>query len=446
MNTTQSKLIGTGMVFFSLFIIFVFFTYDFGTKKHKSPTLEKPISKNTSAFQGCKFINLSDGFDSEDPKFKRFIEKFAELASKDKQSIHTDKKTLLEDPTLKMFENEALENSECGAGAANFLAFIYSSMDLKEKANAYYKISLDFFSKAKKSERVMKYLCHGDNPLILPDQKAQHCQILIDAQDWTPDKHDKLMAYYTLVPYYCEKNKIKELATLCLKADDKTTQHLCTAQSQLLVMQLERKNIHEGATQLYDLLEEISKYDDNGTTESTLASGYLQGKIIPKNLSRAIYWYEKGLEKVTDGKLQHLIMLNDLAAAYSENNDHLNSFRHFKRAAELGFVLSQYNLSKDYAQGRGTIRDYKKSYAWVSIAIAQGLPGSNGITALENHTNAENLKTWLEYKLKKQDNTGEALKEAEALAQQYFNEYVLNEKPEIKKKDDLLSKVKEWLG
>ena len=114
--------------------------------------------------------------------------------------------------------------------------------------------------------------------------------------------------------------------------------------------------------------------------------------------------------------------MNNMCVAYEMERDYVQAFKCYERAATMGYALSQMNVAKLYMQGRGTIQDYAKAYAWISVSVAQGLDR-------DRQADAEKVKNALNYELKNQDKTGAAVSCAEDLSRSYYKQYVLHEKP-----------------
>ena len=66
-----------------------------------------------------------------------------------------------------------------------------------------------------------------------------------------------------------------------------------------------------------------------------LAVLYVMGKGVPRDIAEAVKWY--------------------------------------RRAADQGNALAQYNLGMRYSEGDGVPQDLIEAYAWLSLASAQGL-------------------------------------------------------------------------
>ena len=78
----------------------------------------------------------------------------------------------------------------------------------------------------------------------------------------------------------------------------------------------------------------------------------------------------------------------------------------YRKAAEQGNVDAQFNLGVMYSDGSGVAQDYKQSYAWFSSAAANG------------HSNAVKARDIMAKRL-----TPAALAEGQQLATRYFEQY-----------------------
>ena len=78
----------------------------------------------------------------------------------------------------------------------------------------------------------------------------------------------------------------------------------------------------------------------------------------------------------------------------------------FRKAAEQGDANAQFNLGVMYGSGRGVPQNYKQSYVWSSVSLANGFGD-----AKEEQDNAS------------QKLTPSELSEAQALAAEYFEKY-----------------------
>lgn len=80
-----------------------------------------------------------------------------------------------------------------------------------------------------------------------------------------------------------------------------------------------------------------------------------------------------------------------------------------------------YQLALMYQNGEGVIQNYEQAYAWASVATAVGFVGFQNKNSQKL---AEQLRNGLAFSLSLQDQTGQQLKQAKALAQQYYDQYV----------------------
>lgn len=323
---------------------------------------------------------------------------------------------LNQDESLKKI---AIENNDCGAHSASRLASIFSHFGLKEKANTYHKIVLDFAKKD--NTTAIARLCSYDTTIsnllgydsvATKEQKLHYCKLVIKNQ--TEDS--KLFAVSFLGELYFDEKKEDDLIELCNKAgDSKNICHLLYLFP--LADKLYKEKKYERAIKFY---EKIEPYDIKGNyfVDGQLAEMYAQGNGTAINYSMAIFWYKKALERSYSDELYAMIM-NDLGVVYDHQKDFVSAFKCYKQAAIMGNATGQRNLALDYLDGHGTIQDYHEAYAWVSLAIAQGLG--------KNQQGTEKIRDWLTYNLIAQDKTRNELMHAKNLAQKYYKKYILNE-------------------
>ncbi len=175
----------------------------------------------------------------------------------------------------------------------------------------------------------------------------------------------------------------------------------------------------------------IQKLNDNalnqGESESKfeLVRIYSEGKVAPKNISKASKWikaladdgneylltelaYRKdiGSEETRKLALQYLYaytqynigslylsgfnIYSNIAAEYnqenlSENkkeNFYSNAFRYFKLSASQGYCPAQHNLGYMYYSGLGTAKNYKESLFWTEKAAKECYYFDYGIHSL----------------------------------------------------------------
>ena len=76
-----------------------------------------------------------------DEIIQAFRKKIPDQLSGDDKSIQKTKMSFLHDASIAKMN---IENNECGASSAYYLGNAYFSIDLKEKANEYHKMAVDF--------------------------------------------------------------------------------------------------------------------------------------------------------------------------------------------------------------------------------------------------------------------------------------------------------------
>ena len=108
----------------------------------------------------------------------------------------------------------------------------------------------------------------------------------------------------------------------------------------------------------------------NVSQQFFLGRFYIEGKGVPENDAKAVYW--------------------------------------FRRAADQGHASAQYYLGYMYENGKGVPKNDAQAYVWLSIAAAQG------------HTDAK-----LESFMVKQKLTHEQIMESQKLSSEYWKKYVV---------------------
>ncbi|QIN36836.1 SEL1-like repeat protein [Legionella longbeachae] len=342
------------------------------------------------------------------------------------KTLGSNEEEVKKNRTLFLHQDESLkkiliENNECGASSASRLANIYSQFGLKDQANKYHKIVIGLAEKG--NATAIERLCSYDNKIssmlgydsvTTKEQKLHFCKLVIKNEK----SDSKFFAVAFLGQLYFDENKEDELFDLCNKAGD-SKDHCYMLYLFPLSDKLYKEKKYERAIKFYEKIEPL---DTKGIyfVAWQLAEIYAQGNGTAIDYSAAISWYEKALEKKYNDKLYAMIM-NDMCVAYDNQKDFVNAFNCYKQAAIMGNATAQRNLAIDYLNGHGTIQDYHESYAWISVAIAQGLS--------KNQDGAEKIRDWLTYNLIAQDKKGNELMHAKELAQKYYKQYVLHESP-----------------
>ncbi|KTD02463.1 sel1 repeat family protein [Fluoribacter gormanii] len=332
------------------------------------------------------------------------------------KTLGSNEEEVKKNRTLFLHQDESLkkiliENNECGANSASRLANIYSHFGFKDKANEYHKIVLDFAEKG--NATAIENLCDYDS-VTTEEQKVHFCKLVIE----NAKEDSKISAVHFLGQLYFEESKEDDLLELCNKAGDNKS-HCHMLYLFPLADKFYKEKQYERAIKFY---EKIEPYDTQGIylIANQLAEIYAHGMGTGINYSAAIAWYKKALEKNYNDTLYSAIM-NNMGNVYNLQKDFVNSFKCYKQAAIMGSAQGKRNVAIQYLYGHGIIQDYQEAYAWINVAIAQGLD--------ENQDSAEQMKNWLNYKLIEQDKTGNELKHAKELAQKYYKKYVLHESP-----------------
>lgn len=326
--------------------------------------------------------------------------------------------TLVSD-TQTSFKKIVTEDNHCAAYLASRLANIYSFYGLNEEANEYHQIIVDYAEKGEMA--AISHMCthdslvrniRGNELTITKDQKLYFCKLIIEhASD-----DSKYSAVSFLARLYYDESNETALFDLCKKAG-KSKDNCLMLYLFPLADKLYKEKKYGRAINFY---KQIEPYDTKGNyiVAGHLAEMYAQGKGTTVNHSAAIFWYKQSLKKTHNDLLFALIM-NDMGVTYEEQQDFVNAYKSYKQAAIMGNATAQRNLSLSYIKGHGTIQDFQEAYAWLSVAIAQGLS--------IDLKQAENNRDWLANKLMLENKTGSQLKEAQNRAKTYYKKYVLHE-------------------
>lgn len=118
-----------------------------------------------------------------------------------------------------------------------------------------------------------------------------------------------------------------------------------------------------------DIFLEEAQYGDT-LSQLFLGDIYLEGKEVPQNIQKAIFWYEKA---VKGGEIDAAIKL---AQIYHSNSlgslDEKSAFQFFKVAADSGVSEAQFMLGEYYSKGKGTNVDVAEGKRWYKEAYQQG--------------------------------------------------------------------------
>ena len=116
-----------------------------------------------------------------------------------------------------------------------------------------------------------------------------------------------------------------------------------------------------------------SQYEDvnyNMTPVISLGGMYFNGWGVRQDVTDAVKWYRRAAEQGDE------VSQYNLGAIYAYGQgvpqDGLEAVKWFRQAADQGNPDAQFNLGKMYATGRGVQRDSVEAQKWFSLAAAQG--------------------------------------------------------------------------
>jgi TPR repeat protein len=152
----------------------------------------------------------------------------------------------------------------------------------------------------------------------------------------------------------------------------------------------------------------------NVTAQINLAQMLAYGKGIPQDFVEAARWWHKLAEQGDSGAQAALAGLYYQGNGVARNVDTAVSL--WREAAQQGHVEAQRNLGLLYGKGQGVAQDDVQAYAWLSAAAAQ----DDSVAAKSRDYARSQLH-------------GERWQQAEALAHEYAQKYVLPFKEQNKR-------------
>ena len=101
-----------------------------------------------------------------------------------------------------------------------------------------------------------------------------------------------------------------------------------------------------------------------------LAESYLYGKLVPKNVTEALFWFDKTWEEI------NAVDLYNIGYAYDTGDtvfiDKAKAVKYYRMAAEKGYSTAQHNLGVCYEKGTGVEKDINAAKYWYEKSAAQG--------------------------------------------------------------------------
>lgn len=422
----ENKHIGLILISFIIFVLIVIY-YGHMKTSNNVTMLKNSVIKSTN-----NPPSYSTSQEDDCPEVDVFINKFKNSYKEGENQLALT--NLVKDPTFIRLEKVALINNQCGASSASYLVNFYSHIKLMKKAEEYHKKVVKFADSGNLS--AISNICISYDSLSTQQEKLQYCQVILNTDPNKIPQGTNFAALYEWSKYYFDNKEGDKLIQLCEKNRERDIcffSNLFPSVSTLADKFYKDKNFQQ-SLQLYT---KIAEYDVAGFTQAQVADMYKNGEGTEINYQTSIYWYKKALEKNYNEKIRPEI-INNMCVSYSNMHDYLTAFNCYKEAAVMNNPVSQVNLALMYQHGHGTLQDIKQAYAWITIAILQGLEDNIQQVRAEN-----TRKLYIDY-LRSQDSTGSDLKEAEALAQQYYKKYVMHE-PISKDNENIKTKVRNLL-
>lgn len=320
--------------------------------------------------------------------------------------------SLINKPEFSALKKIAHQNDECGAKASVTLFSIYSQLKNKVLAKKYHQKLLRFAKSNKRSAYTV--LCDDYSGLTKNSDVAYACKKIVNSSTDIFDKSSKHVALLGLSESYLDQKSVDKLINLCINTTDKRFQQ-GTCRSQLFAL-AGQFDAEKNYSQKFKILYGLAKFDNSGLSQAQLGDMYFRGEGRVHDPIKSIAWNNIALGKLTNNAIR-VLTIQQIGAAYMQITNYVMAFKYFHQAALMGYSLAQANLAVMYQMGWGVLQNDIQSFAWASVAVAQGVDNA------DMQADVEKLKNTLTSLLKKQDMAGRELTRAKSLAKQYYNAY-----------------------
>ena len=147
-------------------------------------------------------------------------------------------------------------------------------------------------------------------------------------------------------------------------------QILADAKFQFYLCYTENFHVSKNSEHAMQLLQEAASMGDQ-KAQCILGVTYQLGDSLPKDLEKAIFWYQQAAEQ---GNVTAQFFLAGCfrkgGVGVSPNGE--KAFFWFAKAALQGYADAQYCLGTCYADGTGVPKDPEKAFFWYTKAAEQG--------------------------------------------------------------------------
>lgn len=126
---------------------------------------------------------------------------------------------------------------------------------------------------------------------------------------------------------------------------------------------------YQDATPVAQLYLQAAQAGDT-TACLNIATMYLTGKGISKNIEASLFWFEQAAQKDNSQALFNLANLYYQGKEIPPNE--AKAFSYFSSAAQLGHAAAMYHLATLYQQGHGVSKDLTLSHYWLQRASQAG--------------------------------------------------------------------------
>lgn len=128
----------------------------------------------------------------------------------------------------------------------------------------------------------------------------------------------------------------------------------------------------ESSSAAYELAETklLAEWVGLADEQYSLASAYYKGELEQQDYMEAFKWYHKAADQ------GHIISQYKLGVMYDNGEgvpkSYASAVTWYRKAAEQGHVSAQYQLGNHNAKGTGIPQNYAEAYVWFNLAAASG--------------------------------------------------------------------------
>ena len=170
-----------------------------------------------------------------------------------------------------------------------------------------------------------------------------------------------------------------------IKANEKQTLQEAPVDAEAQIKLANESYKKKNYKQAIDLYRKAAE-QGNIAGQYNLGIMYEKGLGVKKDATQAIAWYQKGANQKDKDSLRNLINAQiKLAGQFYQDKNFKDSVLWYRKVADLGSAVGQYNLGILYEKGLGVAKDDNQAHSWFQKAADQG--DADAIKKLKENNN-----------------------------------------------------------